>query len=797
MSLKTSNDMEIEMRFTILLLFLIVLSSTARAGSLTQTVRGVVYDAATLQPLPGANIIVENSKPMLGAGSDSLGRFRILNVPVGRITLKAMFIGYQPAFARNVLVYPGKETSVRLELQQDVIEMQEISVTALPKFEPINKTAVVSARMFTVEETDKYAGSRGDVARMASNYAGVAFANDSRNDIVIRGNSPAGLLWRLNGVDIPNPNHFAMEGTTGGPVGMLNNNTLNNSDFITGAFPAEYGNALSGVFDLRMRNGNSDNYEFLGQVGFNGFEFGAEGPISKERGSSFLGNYRYSTLDVMDKLGVDFGAAGVPRYQDFSGKVAIPTRSGRIDWFGLWGDSEIAILDSKNKGDDLYSPQGQDLYNGAVVAASGLSFTHFHNKDASSRLTFSGTYQNSHTDIFRLENDARRRELDDNYIEYKISLDYAFSRRFSARLSGESGLSIDRMAFDLNGRIYDFDREAFYQYFNNVRRLGDGPTFTQLYTTWRYRLANNFSLNAGVNASHFDLNNRKSVDPRIGASYAFSPGQSLSLAYGKHSRLQSLVTYYFTDQRAAEKAAETNLDLDYTRAHHFVLGYNHIFTTDLRMKIEAYYQRLYSVPVQSTPSSYSILNTGSEFNIDLHENLVNTGTGKNYGFEFTLERFYSKGLYFLATLSLFDSRYVGSDGIERNTKYNTNFVNNLLVGKEFAFSERNTLFFDLKTAWAGGQHYTPIDLQASREAGEEQRKDDEAFSAQYPNYFKLDAKIGFRHSSGNITQEWMFYVENLTGHKNILSQHYDSDADEIKTIYQLGVFPMIQYRIYF
>lgn len=142
--------------------------------------------------------------------------------------------------------------------------------------------ATVSARSFTVEETSRYAGSLNDPSRMAANYAGVSSTSDARNDIIIRGNSPLGVLWRLNGMEIPNPNHFGSLGTTGGPVSILNNNLLDKSDFLTGAFPAEYGNALAGVFDLQMRSGNNEKTEFLGQVGFNGFELGAEGPIGKK-----------------------------------------------------------------------------------------------------------------------------------------------------------------------------------------------------------------------------------------------------------------------------------------------------------------------------------------------------------------------------------------------------------------------------------------------------------------------------------------------------------------------------------
>jgi len=779
------------------LFVMVVLTLSGFAKELVQTVRGVVYDAATQQPLPGANIFVLDSDPILGASSDALGQFRISNVPVGRISVKAMFIGYKSAFAHKVLVHSGKETAIRLELEQDVIEMEEISVTATPKYEPINQMAVASARMFTIEETDKYAGSRGDVARMASNLAGVSFANDSRNDIVIRGNSPAGLLWRLEGVDIPNPNHFAMEGTTGGPVGMLNNNTLNNSDFITGAYPSEYGNALSGVFDLQLRNGNSDEYEFLGQLGFNGFEFGAEGPLHVSNGSSFLANFRYSTLDVMDKLGVDFGAGGVPKYQDFSGKITVPLSKGRIDWFALWGDSEIAILDSNDPEKNFYSQQGQDLYNGSTVAASGLTFTRFHNKNTSSRFIFSATDQLGGTDIYRLEEDTRQHELDDNYREYKVSLDYLFSRRFSPHLSSESGISIDRMAFDLDGRYYDFDEEEFFNYFQNFKTLQEGPNFTQVYTSWRYRPTGKISIKAGVNISHFQLNNETSVDPRLGLSYTLSEQQTIALAFGKHSRVQSLVAHYFIDPSPGNSLHETNLDLKFTKAHHIVLGYDFVPKTDMRMKIEAYYQDLYDVPVRSVPSSFCILNTGADFSIDMYENMVNDGIGKNYGLEFTLEKFYTKGLYYLGTLSLFDSKYKGSDDIERDTRFNTNFVANFLLGKEFRFSDRHALFFDLKTSWSGGQRYTPIDIDASREEGDVVYIEKEAFSKQHPNYFKADAKIGYRLSGGGKMHEWMVYVENLTGHKNVLQQKYDNVSETVEPVYQLGIFPMMQYRIYF
>lgn len=275
------------MKQLLLLIFIWTLAMGAKSQqTITQTVRGTVIDMQTLTPLPGANVILLNSDPIIGVSADENGRFRLENIPVGRIGIRVTFLGYKDVFMTSLDLLAGKELVLKIEMEEVAIMSEEVVITAnSEKDNPINDMASVSARSFTVEETERFAGSRNDVSRMASNYAGVRGTDDSRNDIIIRGNSPSGLLWRLEGVDIPNPNHYGSTESTGGPVSILNNNQLANSDFMTGAFPAEYGNAISGVFDLKMRNGNDEKHEFLGQIGFNGFEFGAEGPISREKGS--------------------------------------------------------------------------------------------------------------------------------------------------------------------------------------------------------------------------------------------------------------------------------------------------------------------------------------------------------------------------------------------------------------------------------------------------------------------------------------------------------------------------------
>ncbi|MCB0797321.1 MAG: carboxypeptidase-like regulatory domain-containing protein, partial [Chitinophagales bacterium] len=301
-----------------------------QAQDLKQTIRGNIIDRESKATLPGANVLLYADTVFLsGTTTNEDGNFR-LEGPVGRVDLVVRYIGYQDFFITNLVVSSGKEVVLQIELEESAQALDEVTITAFREGEVVNDMATVSVRSFTVEETDRYAGSRGDPARMASNFAGVQGADDSRNDLVIRGNSPIGVLWRLENLDIPNPNHFAIAGTTGGPVSIINNKYLSNSDFFTGAFPAEYGNATAGVFDLQMRKGNDEQYEFSGQLGFLGTELFAEGPLSKENKSSFLVSYRYSTLQLFESLNIQIGTEAVPRYQDGAVKLFFPLKNGSI-----------------------------------------------------------------------------------------------------------------------------------------------------------------------------------------------------------------------------------------------------------------------------------------------------------------------------------------------------------------------------------------------------------------------------------------------------------------------------------
>jgi len=783
----------------ILIFSLLILFVTSLSAQQVQTIRGRVTDKESKTPLQGANIVLLDVEPLTGTITDNNGNFRLNKVALGRQSIQVSYIGYKPAVFQSILVNSVKEIVLEVELEESVVMGSAVVITAQArKDETRNQMAVVSARSFSVEETEKYAGSRGDVARMAMNYAGVSSANDQRNDIIIRGNSPSGLLWRLEDIDIPNPNHFAEGGTTGGPVGMLNNNLLENSDFFTGAFPAEYGNALSGVFDLNMRNGNNQKHEQLFQVGFNGFEVGAEGPFSKKHDASYLANFRYSTLQLMDGL-IDMGTTGVPKYQDVSFKFNFPVNKGRITVFGLGGNSEIAMLDSKNGNEqDLYSDEGQDLVNRSKMGASGISYTRFMNEHSYYKLTLSGIYQDGGTTIDTLDvTNTPHPFIDHNYAEYRASLSGFIHRKFNSRFSGRAGFAVDRMGFDLLSKVYDNESGELLPLIESKRGLGDGVTLYQPYVQATYHVNDKISFVPGMHFSYFDLNNEASVEPRLGINWQLNNKQKLSLGYGLHSRSQTLSTYYYGTQLDNGSLIETNKELGFTKSNQFVMGYSNSITANTRIKAEVYYQSLYNVPVEQRNTTFSMLNTGAGWGVSAQDSLVNEGSGKNYGVELTAERFFSKNIYYLATVSLFESKYNGSDGVERNTAFNGNYVVNVLFGKEFTINSKSALNIDFKLTYAGGKRYTPIDLEASQAAGTTKYDDSQAFSQQFDPFFKADIKFGYRLNWRKVSQEWVFYIENFTNHNNVLMQTYSRSKNEVNNVNQLGFFPMMQYRIHF
>ncbi len=795
-----------KMRIFSILFFLITLSFSAFSQQFTQTIRGTVVDKITRMPLPGANVLLLHVEPLKGATTDTLGRFRLEKVAIGRVGIKVSYIGYQEIILNELNLSTGKELVLSIEMDEKVLGSKLVVISAsADKTQTINKMTTVSSRGFTVEETEKYAGSRSDVGRMAANFAGVASGNDARNDIVIRGNSPSGLLWKLEGVDIPNPNHFAAFGTTGGPICMIKNSMLSNSDFLTAAFPAEYGNALSGVFDLKMVNGNNEKHEFNGGIGFNGLEFGAEGPVSRKNGSSYIVNYRYSLLDLFSNFNIQFGTGGsIPKYQDLSFKINFPkTKVGSFALFGLGGISSIALRDSKKDTAkiDFYGAEGWDIVNSSKTGVVGLTHTYILSKTAFCRSSISATYQQFSTqkDSVSPGTLALTPYENSNYVEYHFAGSFYLNKKINSHHNFKLGFNITQINYQISDSTY-FKSDSGFRIISNYK----GPTmFIQPFIQWQYKINDALTLNPGVHVQYLTINGSYSVEPRIGMRWNFTPNQSIGFGYGLHSQSVPITVFFNQSKLPDGTYYRANTHLDFTRSQHFALNYDWNIQEFFRIKAEVYYQHLYNVPVNVSTSSFSTLNLGANFEVVAPDSLINRGTGQNYGIEFTLERFLHKGWYFLLTSSLFDSKYQGSDQIERNTVFNGNYTANLLAGKEFHFkSKKNVkrmklLEFDLKTTLSGGQRYTPVDIDQSILQNKKVYDETQAFSKQFPNYNRTDIRVAYRMEGKRFTVEWALEIMNVFNQTNVYTQLYNRQTHNLYYSYQLGRTFMPSYKIIF
>ena len=780
----------------------IALSASTFAQKTGQTVRGTVVDAFTGSPVIGATIQVIGSNPLINSLSNQNGEFTISNIQPGRWTFAASMVGYKSQSYSNIMVISGKETVLSFKLEEKVTNLSEVVVSnGQSKERPINETALLSARSFSVEETERFAGSLGDPARMVSNFAGVVVSNDARNDIIIRGNSPSGLLWKIEGVDVPNPNHFGSQGSTGGPVSMLNNNLLANSDFLTGAFPAEYGNALSGVFDLNLRSGNKEKYEFTGQVGFNGFELAAEGPIKLGKEApkgSFIVDYRYSTMQLVGKLGMNAGTGtAIPEYNDLSVIADLPTRKfGRFKFVGIYGNSFIRLNRSFDKTEaTTHSQVGYATDFGAALDVSIL--THTLMLSENTKLKTSLSYQNSSSTTLNDTIDYENHSYFTNYAgtlaEKKEIISTLLKHRFSAEDNLSAGLSLNRFSTSFKDSAY-------------VKSLDKRITLTDVnkepsilyegYVNWQHKFSDELTLNSGLHYQYYDLNLESALEPRLGLQWQFAPNQSLSVGYGLHSQIQPRSVYFYKEYHNGVYS-ENNHDLKFTRSHQVVLGYDWHLGNDFRIKAETYFQSLYNVPVSRVNNEFSMLNAGSGYYIQRLDSLENTGKGRNYGVELTAEKFLSDGWYALTTISLYDSKYQGFDHKWRNTAFNSNFAVNALAGYEWKVGKKNFLTLDLRTVWSGGMRYIPIDLPASISAGEQVFDAAHTYSDKYKDYFRTDLRIGFKQNFGKVSQEWGLDMQNVTNHSNLFSEQYNNQLQEVTTIYQQAFMPMMLYRINF
>ncbi len=759
------------LRFRLFVFFLASFVVNSLSAQHTSSLRGLIVDAETHLPLQGASVVLSGTGK--GTQTGAGGMYKFDNIPVGRYIVSVSFVGYQTVTIPEVLVESGKEQIINISLTPSKIQLEEATVV-MPKQDFYN-----SAEAITIEQTLRYAATYLDPARAMTSFPGVAAAHDQANGLVVRGNSPNGMQWRLEGVEVVNPNHHSNAGTfsdratqTGGGVNILSTQMLGTSYFLSGAFPAGYGNVLSGVMDMHLRNGNDEKHEFTAQAGLIGFDVAAEGPLSKKSKASYLVNYRYSFTGLLAGMGVDFGGETI-NFQDLSFKLKLPAKkAGEFSLFGVGGLSSNLFRGDRDSSAWESQKDLLDVVFKNKMGAAGLT----HNISIGKRtgiqsvLVYSALMSTRTADSYRDDVLGAAVRESDGLDKSRLSFSTKITHRFSPshRIKAGVYLTGQEDGITLNGR----------------RRSLDGYLL-EPFATWQWNINSRFTTEAGLHYLGYTMNNTGSLEPRASVRWQVAPKQFLSVSYGRHSQTQSPQTYLGGVQ------AGDNRELGLTRAHHFVAGYQHYFRGNVSLKLEAYLQSLSDVPVGLSSSAFSTLNL---VEMQVGQKLRNGGRGRNSGLELTLQKYLTKSYYMIVSGSLYKSEYAGSDGVWRSTRFNGGHTFAFTGGKEFYTKNQSTWGVNLKLTWLGGFRDTPVDAARSSAEGKTVYVDSQSFTIRMRDYFRPDLRVYWKKNREKYSRTLSLDIQNVAGIENDAFSYYDFFQKKIVLQKQLGMIPVLSYR---
>ncbi len=756
-------------------------SSSKNSLSASQTIRGKIIDYVSEQPVVGASITLLNSQK--GTQTDAEGSFSFGKMPIGRYQVQVSSVGYESQTISELLLESGKEMVLEIRLHTSANQLAEAVVRA-PSANLSG--AVTSIQSISTEQIFRYPGTYLDPARLATAYAGVANSNDQANGLIIRGNSPNGMQWRLEGIEIVNPNHLSNAGTfsdrvtqNSGGVNILSAQLLGNMSFLTGAFPAEYGNALSGVMDMRLRKGNDKEHEFTAQAGLIGIDLAAEGPIGKN-GASYLVNYRYSFTGLLVTMGVKFGGEDI-RFQDLAFNLNFPTKkAGTFTLFGMGGLSTNVFAAVRDTSQWVVQKDGFDINYKNRMGAAGLT----HSMSLGKRILWrtviasSGLKNTREGYVLSKVNYQKFLIQADSSTRVKTSATSSLSYKFNDRADLKVGVFVTQQYDEL------FARSADKRANGNAKGL-----IIQPYANLHWVILPKLSTNIGLHYLRYTFNQTKSVEPRFSLQYKLSNNQTLSFAYGLHSQLQQPEIYFALATQ--NSAFLGNATLDVTKSHHYVLSHQYSLKKGSYFKTELFYQQIFNVPAALLNPTFSTLNLVEDFT---PEPLQNAGMGRNYGLELTYQQYLTNGFYALTNATLYNATYKNSDGIERNSRFNGKHIFNLTLGKEWERSKNRILGTSIRVIWLGGFYEREVNEQASIDNKRLIYKNADAFTVKQPDYFRPDFRIYLKKSKEKYSRTLALDIQNIANYQNVSYSYYDILQNKIVRQYQLGLIPILSYR---
>lgn len=789
----------------LILLFLIpveVVVAQFGPGHPTQTIRGNVRDAETERPLAGTNLILEDATQAYNITADENGTFRMTKVPVGRYHLTASYVGYETVTIAELLVESGKEQIVEVRMR---VGAETLTETVVKGNRPDN--TLTSVQQLSTEQILRFPATYLDPARLVTSFPGVVNTNDQANNISVRGNSPNGFIWRLEGVEIVNPNHLSNAGTigdrptaSGGGVNILSAQLLGSTRFLSGAFSPEYGNTLAGVMDMRFRTGNNEKHEFTAQAGLIGLDLASEGPLSKKKGSSYLINYRYSFTGLLGLMGISFGGEDI-RFQDLSVNLTQPLKKGgKLTFFTMAGTGSNNFKAPEDPAERLEDKDRYNIYFSSRMLATGGTYS----QPIGERLLVKVSAVASTNTNNRFQSPASGVSfafpayVRDRSTNGRATIHASMTYRPTNQRRWQAGLYLTRWY----GSIGLWKSTTTFTPPPRPGRIQEGVMWSWLlqpYINYQWTPNEKLMFNAGLHGNVFTYNSKSmSIEPRLSVRYQLNAVNTVTFAYGLHSQTQQPVLYLAQNLNPFSSTQFKNSELGLSKAHHLVGGYTYNLNELTSLKAEAYYQSLVEVPVSKVPGSVlSALNVLdiTEF-AEKPEPMVNEGRGRNMGLELTLQRFLGKGYFMVLTGSLYDSKFQALDGVWRDTRFNGRHTINLTGGKEFSrlrFGSTRTWGVNGKIAQLGGFLDRPINVAASKQAGTTVYTGND-FSIKLPDYFRADVRVYWRKSRPKYSRMLSLDLMNVTNAHNAAYSYFDPLKGEVVRKNQLGLLPMLNYR---
>lgn len=772
-----------------------------------QVIRGAVLDGASGQPIEGATVELMNYMPRKKTVSAQDGSFRLEGIPVGRHRVLIEKGGYAMQTLSNIMVASGKEVVENIALDELVTEkvdnprspkeaMKQRAFNAYNnKTIANNKMALSSVQPFTIEEVQRYAGCLNDPSRLASSFTGIFNTDDSQNFIVNRGNSPFGVSFVIDGVYVDNPNHFGTMGNSGSAFQILNTGVIGNSELIRSAFPAEYGESFSAIYNMNLRKGNNQRFEFTARASLLGGEIIAEGPFQKG-GASFLIAYRYSLLRIINILPIDIGTASTPNYQDLNFKIHVPTKNiGEFTLFGIGGLSDVDLLNEYVDPSDLFSERNRDLYINSNMSMIGLKHKKYLNPRVYLETTLHNTnhFYKSHRDTVFANGDKEG--------FYKVrnnrnvaGISFLLNSKVSRKLSYRAGLRGRHFFLNIFDRFLQKDLVEYYF----IDHLFD----VEAYTQFHYKISDRLVFNIGLRGQYLNLNNKSyAIEPRFALRWNIAKRHSFSFGYGWHSKRTPFTLSFFQAQNPDGTYNTSNQDLGFGRSHHLNLLYKFYINQDWFIQTEIYGQYMTDIAISQAPSSLSLVNHGHSAFYPKVSNLVNAGLAYNYGMELTIRKSFSHGYYGSLGGTYFESKYQGSDGVWRDTRFASKYIVQLVAGKEFKIGKhkQNVLTFDLRGIHHGARPFIPIDLASSIANGYEVLDTERAYQERLKPYTRIDIKVGvrFNHRRKRLSHYIYLDVINVGMFQNELQRIYNDDVQAVISGDQFGMVPNLFYQLQF